>query len=141
LKARKVDLSSRYDPQISRFARYYTLLQFILSVVISLWLLQQSQTMSYAANAVAVGFLAFSFFVHGVWLEGRRTAVALEVLRLLALAALLQTSLFAVQASALQVLALLSVLVCLGYYWQQRRATNSLTAAATAESLSARQQV
>ncbi len=141
LKARKVDLSSRYDPRISGFARYYTLLQFILSVAISLWLLQQSPTMSYGANAVAVGFLAFSFYVHGVWLEGRHYAVALEVPRLLVLAALLQTSLFAVEASALQILALLSVLACLGYYWQQRRAANSLAAPAAVESLSARQQI
>jgi sterol desaturase/sphingolipid hydroxylase (fatty acid hydroxylase superfamily) len=135
LKARKIDLSSRYDPQISRFARYYTLLQFIVTVLVSLWLLSNSPGLSYFANAVAVGYLAFSFYVHGVWLEGRSFAVALELLRLLALAALLQTSLFAVDAGALQLLALLSAVTCLGAYWQQRRAGNTAAVVAAAESV------
>lgn len=126
LKARQVDLSSRYDPQISDFARYYTLLQFVLTVAISLWLLIRSGDLSYTANALAVGYLAFSFYVHGTWLEDRRYTLGLELARLLVLMILVQLPLYGMPYPVVvQAMALLSGAICL---LVQRQSANTSSA-------------
>ncbi|MEX0963700.1 MAG: sterol desaturase family protein [Pseudohongiellaceae bacterium] len=77
-----IDLSTRYDPQISRFNQIYTLIQFLLSVLLSLAVLLAAASMSYMLLSVAVIFLFFSFFVHGAALEGKEQALTFEILRL-----------------------------------------------------------
>lgn len=76
-----IDLSSRYDPAISGFCRYYTLGQFILTVALSLYVLLNTASLGYGLTSILVIYLAFSFYVHGVWLEARSSARALEIIR------------------------------------------------------------
>lgn len=76
------DLSTRYDPQVSRFMQIYTLVQFLLTVVFSLAILLAAATMDYLLVSLAVGVLCFSFFVHGASLEGKEQALTFEIVRL-----------------------------------------------------------
>ncbi len=114
LNKRPRDLSKRFDPEISAAASYYTLLQFILTVALSLALLLNANQ-PYLANAVAVAYLACAFLVHGFWLEGRSVAPGLELARLAGLAILAQLPLYyhPVLSPALQLFALLSAGYCL----------------------------
>ncbi len=78
---RPVDLTARFDPAISGFCRYYTLAQFILTVALSLYVLLNTSLLGYGLTTQLVVFLAFSFYVHGMWLEARTNAKALELVR------------------------------------------------------------
>ena len=82
LRQQRVDLSTRFDPAISGFNRLYTFIQFLLSVALSLYLIINAGTIGYAVTSFYVFLLAFSFYVHGTWLEARSYAALLEVLRL-----------------------------------------------------------
>ena len=64
----------------------------------------------YLANALAVAYLTLAFLIHGFWLEGRRLAVGLELLRLATLAVLAQLPLYyqPIFSPALQLFALTS---------------------------------
>jgi len=76
-----VDLSTRFDPQISRFSLFYTCVQFLFTVALSLDVLLSSASINPAILSLAVGYLFFAFFVHGTWLEGRDIASTLEIVR------------------------------------------------------------
>lgn len=114
LKARKVDLHSRYNPDISPLALYYTFMQFLVSVALSLNVLIFATQRSYLENSLAVAYLGFAFYVHGVWLEGRNRALVLEILRLGVLVALAQLPMLRGSIGvSLQLLALGSAAVCM----------------------------
>lgn len=89
-KALEQDLSLKFDPQVSSFARIYTFVQFLVTVGLSLYILLNAAALSYTVVSSVVLFLTFSLFVHGRWMEGREDAVYLEVLRLLLLPAGIQ---------------------------------------------------
>ena len=125
LKSRPVDLSSRFDPAISVFSAYYTFLQFVLSVGLALYLLVNSGNYPYYGNVMGVLFLAYSFYVHGCWLENRNRVMSLEMLRLLALAVLVRLPPFYDASNytsiTLQALALLSALACIYFSYLEAR--------------------
>ncbi|MBT3531877.1 MAG: sterol desaturase family protein [Gammaproteobacteria bacterium] len=77
-----VDISTRFDPAISEFCRYYTLTQFVLTVALSLFLLLNTSVLGYWQTFALVIFLVFSLYVHGVWLEAKTNARALEFIRI-----------------------------------------------------------
>ena len=85
LKGATVDLTSRFDPSLSTFCKVYTLVQFIITVVFSLYLLIYSADLGYRTTALAVAYLTYSLYVHGAWLEGRTHAFGQELLRLMLL--------------------------------------------------------
>ncbi|NQV68913.1 MAG: sterol desaturase family protein [Pseudohongiella sp.] len=78
----EVDLSRRFDPAISSFSRYYTFVQFILTIVLSLYILLNATSIGYSITALTVAYLTYSFYVQGVWLEAKSTALGLEIFRL-----------------------------------------------------------
>lgn len=78
----EADLSKKFNPGMSTFSRYYTLIQFSVTVGLSLYVLISAASWAYLDCLAAVCFLAFSFFVHGCWLEGRRYSLMLESFRL-----------------------------------------------------------
>lgn len=82
LKTREIDLESRYDPYLSSFARSYVGIQFVITIALSLALLINAENLSYTMTSMAVLYLAFTLYVHGIWLESRRYALLLELLRL-----------------------------------------------------------
>ena len=82
-KRLQADLRAKFNPRISTFSRYYTLIQFFATVGLSLYVLINAAAWAYLDCLVAVCFLAFTYFVHGCWLEGRRFGVLLEGSRLL----------------------------------------------------------
>jgi alkylglycerol monooxygenase len=94
------DLTQKFDPPTTRFVRYYAFSQFILTVVCSLMLLVNAPTLSYGGTALAVAYLTYSFYVHGLWLEAQASAVWQECLRLLVFLILLP---FAPLSGTLQV--------------------------------------
>lgn len=126
LKARTVDLESRFDPTVPLFVSYYTFVQFILTVALSLYLLISAGSLPYLAYVLGVGYLAFSFYVHGCWMENKSTALTLEILRLTMLAVLVQLTLFrdlvAHSSITLQLIALISAISCIYYSYRQSRA-------------------
>ncbi len=77
-----VDLTTRFDPQISTFSLVYTFVQFLFNVVLSLAGLLGAASLSYSLLCLAVIYLFFSFFVAGAWLEGKEFALTLEIVRL-----------------------------------------------------------
>lgn len=85
LRAREPDLESRFDPPLSPFMAGWVSVQFLLSIGLSLALLLEGGTLPLSLRALAVAFLAFSFYCHGACLEGRVWARALEGIRLAAL--------------------------------------------------------
>lgn len=80
------DLSIKFDPALGRFEQCYTFGQFLVTVALSLYTLLNSAALGYALSTVAVGYLVFSLYVHGLWLEQKSAAYWLEKLRLLMLA-------------------------------------------------------
>ncbi len=113
-KALEKDLSRKFDPRISGFARAYTFVQFLITVGMSQYLLINASAYSYPVVSAAVLFLVYSLFVLGRWMEGREDAFYLEVLRLLLLAAGLQlvtTALPAFIVAAIYIVLCLALLV------------------------------
>lgn len=72
----------KFDPPTTPFSRAYVFVQFWLLTAGSLWLISAQSELPRAFALLLVAWLAFSFFVHGAWLEGRRQAQTLEGLRL-----------------------------------------------------------
>jgi alkylglycerol monooxygenase len=68
----------KFDPPTSAFTRGYTFVQFWLLTAASLWLLQVQEALPRAFVLLAFGWMCFSLFVQGVWLEGRKSARKLE---------------------------------------------------------------
>ena len=77
-----IDLTTRFDPKISRFSQGYTLVQFIFTMILSLTVLLGATSLGYSLLSLTVAYLFFSFFVLGSWLEDREFALALEIVRL-----------------------------------------------------------
>jgi len=77
-----VDLTQKFDPEISRFSQVYTAIQFTLTVALSLAVLLSAGSLNYLLLSTVVTYLFFSFFVHGSFLEGREFALTLEIVRL-----------------------------------------------------------
>ena len=125
LKARNVDLESRFDPTVPLFVSYYTFVQFILTVALSLYLLSSAGSLPYLAYVLGVGYLAFAFYVHGCWMENKPTALTLEIFRLTMLVILVQLTLFrdlmAHSSITLQLIALISAISCIYYSYRQSR--------------------
>lgn len=126
-KAAKTDLQQRFDPQIPASARYYTLVQFVITMLLSLALLLSAEQ-TYPGKLLAVAYLAWAFLVHGLWLEGRGAALSLELIRLAGLAILAQVPLF--YHPAFSPLVQLTALVSAGYclLGSQRRAARPAAA-------------
>ncbi len=78
----KVLPNSRFDPQISRFNRNYSLVQFVLTVALSSAVLLSASNLSYGVISTIVFYLCFSFYTHGAWLEDDKNARILEIVRL-----------------------------------------------------------
>lgn len=76
------NLSNRYDPTISTFCKLFGLSEFVLTVVLSVGVLLSASTMSYNTLCMAVLYLCYSLYVHGIWMEGNNKALILEILRL-----------------------------------------------------------
>jgi sterol desaturase/sphingolipid hydroxylase (fatty acid hydroxylase superfamily) len=74
----------KFDPPASSFARAYTFVQFWLLTGAALWLLKAQATLPRLSVLALLGWLCYSMFVQGVWLEGRPKAMLLEWLRLTA---------------------------------------------------------
>ncbi|GJM13119.1 MAG: sterol desaturase [Pseudohongiella sp.] len=77
-----VDLTARFDPEISAFGLIYTFVQFVFTVVLSLAVLLDAASLSYSLLSLTVTYLFFSFFVQGAWLEGKDFGLTLEIVRL-----------------------------------------------------------
>jgi len=73
---------AKFDPPASGFARAYTFVQFWLLTGAALWLLQAQSSLPRLTVLALLGWLCFSMFVQGIWLEGRPAARRLEWLRL-----------------------------------------------------------
>ena len=82
LEGKSVDLTQKFDPEISRFSLIYTAVQFTLTVALSLAVLLSAGSLDYLLLGAVVTYLFFSFFVHGTSLEGREFALTLEIVRL-----------------------------------------------------------
>ena len=82
LEGKSVDLTQKFDPEISRFSLIYTAIQFTLTVALSLAVLLSAGSLDYLLLGAVVTYLFFSFFVHGTSLEGREFALTLEIVRL-----------------------------------------------------------
>jgi sterol desaturase/sphingolipid hydroxylase (fatty acid hydroxylase superfamily) len=72
----------KFDPPASGFARTYTFVQFWLLTGAALWLLKAQATLPRFAVLALLGWMGYSMFVQGAWLEGQRRAMLLEWLRL-----------------------------------------------------------
>ena len=79
---RSKDLSLKFDPQITQSAAIYTLVQFIITVALSLYTLIFSDSLGYMLSSFAVFYLAGSLYVHGLWLEHNDYATSAEYIRL-----------------------------------------------------------
>jgi sterol desaturase/sphingolipid hydroxylase (fatty acid hydroxylase superfamily) len=74
----------KFDPPASSFARTYTFVQFWLLTGAALWLLKAQATLPRLSVLALLGWLCYSMFVQGLWLEARPKAMLLEWLRLVA---------------------------------------------------------
>ena len=85
LRSHSQDLSTRFDPPLSNFGKVYCFVQFLLTVGLSLTVLINISGWNYAATTIAVLYLTYSYYVHGVWLESRSNAAGHESIRLILL--------------------------------------------------------
>ncbi len=90
LKHQEIDLTSQFDPEISAFTKYYTFIQFVISIILSLYLLLNANAIIFAIKLGVVLFLAYSLCVHGFCMEARTTAIQHERIRLILLIVLIQ---------------------------------------------------
>jgi alkylglycerol monooxygenase len=72
----------KFDPPTSAFTRTYIFVQFWLLTAASLWLLQVEKDLPRTFVLLLFGWMCFSLFVQGVWLEGRAFARKLECVRI-----------------------------------------------------------
>ena len=85
LEQNSIDLSARFDPQIPLISQLYCLLQFVLTVALSLAIILSAESLSYFLLSTSVVYLLYAFYVHGSWLEDREIALPLELVRLIIL--------------------------------------------------------
>jgi alkylglycerol monooxygenase len=72
----------RFDPPTDSFTRIYIFIQLWTMTFASLWLMETEKGMPRSLVLLLFAWIVFSFYVQGVWLEGRGTARRLEWLRL-----------------------------------------------------------
>jgi alkylglycerol monooxygenase len=72
----------KYDPPASLFTRIHTFTQLWLLTFASLWLLSAEKALPRVFVLLLFAWFLFSFFVQGVWLEGRAYAARLDWLRI-----------------------------------------------------------
>lgn len=80
---KKIDLSAKFNPEVTIFAQYYVLCQFVLTTAVSLFVLINANTLDANVLWIAVTTFAFSFFVFGSWFEAKPSGYSLELVRLL----------------------------------------------------------
>ena len=85
LRSQETDLSTRFDPPLSNFSKAYGFVQFVVTVGLSLTVLINLNGWNYTTTTIAVFLLTYGYFVHGVWMESRPTALRHESVRLMLL--------------------------------------------------------
>ena len=85
LRSQEADLSARFDPGLSIFSKNYCIVQFVVTVGLSLTVLININGWNYTTTTMAVFLLTYSYYTHGLWLESRPTALHHESVRLMLL--------------------------------------------------------
>ncbi len=85
LRSQETDLSTRFDPGLSIFSKNYCIVQFVVTVGLSLTVLININGWNYTTTSIAVFLLTYSYYAHGLWLESRPTALRHESVRLMLL--------------------------------------------------------
>ena len=85
LRSQETDLSTRFDPPLSNFSKAYGFVQFVVTVGLSLTVLINLNGWNYTTTTIAVFLLTYGYYVHGVWMESRPTALRHESVRLMLL--------------------------------------------------------
>ncbi|MCG8412788.1 MAG: hypothetical protein MI746_01100, partial [Pseudomonadales bacterium] len=133
------DLYSKFDPSVSPVESWYTLGQFIVTVGLSLYVLVNSSALGYSLTTLAVGYLALSLYVHGLWLENRASALFAESFRLAILAGSFLALSFPAPQSALALLyAVFSAVIAFSLkkrLWLDSGSTQGSTQSSTQNSL------
>jgi alkylglycerol monooxygenase len=101
--------NAKYDPPTDLFTRVYIFVQLWLITFASLWVLESEKTLPRSFVLAMFAWLVLSFYVQGMWLEGRAIAQRLEWFRIGA------TVLLAAAASQFWTLPALFLPVILGY--------------------------
>ncbi|HAT28754.1 MAG TPA: hypothetical protein DCS89_17190 [Gammaproteobacteria bacterium] len=126
LRSQKTGLSTRFDPPLSDFSKGYCVVQFVVTVGLSLTVLINLNGWNYTTTTIAVFLLTYSYYVHGVWLESRPNALGHESVRLmLLLLAMPFTDFPIVPRTTLMAFAATSLLLLL--ISEQRKPTNVTT--------------
>ena len=126
LRSQKTGLSTRFDPPLSDFSKGYCVVQFVVTVGLSLTVLINLNGWNYTTTTIAVFLLTYSYYVHGVWLESRPNALGHESVRLmLLLLAMPFTDFPIVPRTTLMAFAAASLLLLL--ISEQRKPTNVTT--------------
>jgi sterol desaturase/sphingolipid hydroxylase (fatty acid hydroxylase superfamily) len=73
---------AKFDPPTDLFTRSYIFVQLWLITFASLWLLTAEKNLPRSLVLLLFGWMVFSFYVQGVWLEGRSGAQRLEWVRI-----------------------------------------------------------
>jgi alkylglycerol monooxygenase len=73
----------KFDPPTSAFTRGYIFVQLWLMTGASLWLLDAEKHLPKSFTLILFGWIVFSLYVQGLWLEGRAVATRLEWVRLI----------------------------------------------------------
>ena len=126
LRSQKTGLSTRFNPALSDFSKGYCVVQFVVTVGLSLTVLINLNGWNYTTTTIAVFLLTYSYYVHGVWLESRPNALGHESVRLmLLLLAMPFTDFPIVPRTTLMAFAAASLLLLL--ISEQRKPTNVTT--------------
>ena len=121
------DLGQKFDPALDRFEKTYTFSQFLVTVILSLYTLIFNATLGYSFSAIAVFYIAFSLYAHGLWLERRPAAPWFESVRMVVLLAgmpLYTDSLLFIACSSLYCV-LSIVLVALHHRYRTKTSTGA----------------
>ena len=115
LRSQKTDLSTRFDPPLSNFSKGYCFVQFLVTVGLSLTILINLNGWNYVTTTIAVLLLTYSYYVHGVWMESRPTALCHESVRLMLLLLVMPFTDFSIlPRTTLMTFAAASLLLLLG---------------------------
>jgi sterol desaturase/sphingolipid hydroxylase (fatty acid hydroxylase superfamily) len=79
----------KFDPLVSRFVKVSTFMQLWVLTLLSLWLPEVQAELPRVLVLLVFFWAIFSFYVQGVWLEGRAYAESMEWLRLSSLLVIL----------------------------------------------------
>jgi hypothetical protein len=68
----------KFDPPATKFTKTYTFVQYWLLLAAALWLQKAEPDLPRAFVIAMFLWICFAFYVQGVWLEGRESAMRLE---------------------------------------------------------------